>query len=408
MKDKSNTLVAVILYTSKTLSNREHPIMLRITQNRQRKYLSLGISCQEKLWNSDRNRPKTTHPNYQLISSIISEKIAEYEEKRLELKKEKKTVSADTLIQEVEKPMRNITVMKFLDEVIANLKEAKKIGNAGVYQDLKNVLTAYLGSKDITFSSLDYPFLVKLETFQRKNGNLETSLSTRFRTLRSLYNMAILQKIAKESEYPFKQFKVSKFDITTRRRALTKDQIKTLEAYTPKANTLEFESQQYFLFSYYGLGINFADIAFLKWSNEIGDRIFYKRMKTGKEINYKLQEQALKILDYWRPITGGDPDNYIFPILDKQRHITPTQIDNRIHKVLGRVNEDLKDIGKTLKFDIPLTTYVARHTFATVLKRSGVKTSVISEAMGHETEAITQTYLDSFENDVVDEAMTNL
>jgi integrase len=100
--------------------------------------------------------------------------------------------------------------------------------------------------------------------------------------------------------------------------------------------------------------------------------------------------------------------DYIFPILNKEIHITPTQKHNRIHKVLTRVNKELKNIGKALAIEVSLTSYVARHTFATVLKSSGVNTAVISEAMGHQTEAITQTYLKSFENSIIDEAMEHL
>ena len=76
--------------------------------------------------------------------------------------------------------------------------------------------------------------------------------------------------------------------------------------------------------------------------------------------------------------------------------------------MLAKVNKYLKDIGDKLKLPLPLTTYVARHSYATVLKRAGVSTAIISESLGHSSEKITQTYLDSFDNEQVDEAMKNL
>lgn len=116
----------------------------------------------------------------------------------------------------------------------------------------------------------------------------------------------------------------------------------------------------------------------------------------------------LEIIDYWKPVTKTSLDSYIFPILNDAVHITATQKHNRIHKVLVRVNRDLKAMAKQLGIEGNVTTYVARHTFGTVLKTSGVNTAIISEAMGHKTEAITQTYLKSFENSIIDEAMEHL
>ena len=91
-----------------------------------------------------------------------------------------------------------------------------------------------------------------------------------------------------------------------------------------------------------------------------------------------------------------------------QYHKTEQQRRNRLHKVITKVNDALKEIGKELGIPIDLTTYVARHSYATVLKRSGVSTAIISESLGHNSEKVTQIYLDSFENSQIDEAMKNL
>ena len=101
-------------------------------------------------------------------------------------------------------------------------------------------------------------------------------------------------------------------------------------------------------------------------------------------------------------------DDYIFPILDKQIHITKQQQYNRILKARRKINKNLKIIGKELNINIQITTYVARHTFATVLKRSGVNIGIISESLGHSDLKTTQIYLDSFENSEIDAAMKNL
>lgn len=158
-----------------------------------------------------------------------------------------------------------------------------------------------------------------------------------------------------------------------------------------------------FIFSYLNAGINFIDIAKLKYSNIVENHLIYNREKTKKLINVPLQTKALEIITKYH----NDKSPYLFPILSPF-HKTEIQIANRLHKVLAKINRHLKEIGEKLKLPVPLTTYVARHSYATVLKRAGVSTSIISESLGHSSERVTQIYLDSFDNEQIDEAMKNL
>ena len=116
-----------------------------------------------------------------------------------------------------------------------------------------------------------------------------------------------------------------------------------------------------------------------------------------------LQEKAIAILNRYR----SSQHKYIFPILDN-RERTQRQLRNRIYDVLANVNEHLDDIGKELGIELKISSYVARHSYATVLKRAGIATSIISESLGHSSERITQVYLDSFGNEQMDDAMKNL
>ena len=117
-----------------------------------------------------------------------------------------------------------------------------------------------------------------------------------------------------------------------------------------------------------------------------------------------LQPYAKEIIDRYK-----DSDNdYLFPILDDLAHNTVEQQIRRIKKVTYVANKNLKKIGEAIGLQIPLTTYVSRHSFATILKRSGVNIAIISEALGHSDWKTTQIYLDSFDNSQIDEAMKNL
>jgi integrase len=225
-----------------------------------------------------------------------------------------------------------------------------------------------------------------------------------FRTLRALLNKAREERYISPTHNPFVEFKISKFDTRTRKRAISKEEVRKIESVEVSDQPKLDLAKNVFLFSYYCQGINLTDIALLRWSDILQERLFYTRAKTGKDFNLRLLEPARRILDGYLPFTGSKSSNYVFPMLHAERHITPVQIDNRIHKLTGTINQGLKEIAALAGIETHLTTYVARHTYATVLKTSGVSIAVISEALGHGTEAMTQTYLKSFDNEVIESA----
>lgn len=401
--------VKVVLFTSKKLKNGEHPLMIRFIKDRKVKYLSVGHSCLPSLWDNENNEPKRKHPNYRELLIFIDKKKTEANKLLLNLEIEKEDFTIDELKQKYRVATKKITVLNYVDQIIEQLQKENRMGYAISHKDLKRVLLKYRQGKDFNFSDIDQAFLNKFEQDFRTQGISENSMGVYFRTLRSIYNKAIKEGYAKKGSYPFDEYKVSQLKEATRKRAITKADVQKIEAlHTEKESNL-FNAQSFFLFSYYCSGINFVDVAKLGWGNirQSGDSTFleYTRSKTGKAYTIQLLPPALRILEYYKSLRQG---NYIFPFLDKDRHKSAATIDNRIKKTKRQVNSDLKEIAKSTSIDVILTTYVARHTFATVLKRTGVSTSKISELMGHSSESITQVYLDSFEQDDLFEATKNL
>jgi integrase len=399
--------IDVILYTSKVLKNGDNPIMLRLIKDRKPTYISIGVGCSKNLWDDKKNLPLKKHPlSKELVIKI--EKI-KTEAKRLLMKFEDEKVdfSAEEFISKLKNHTKKTTVLQFAETVIEELLKADKVGNAGVYRSLRDVLLRFRNRKDFTFSELDFSFLIRFEQDLRERGDKETTMSVHFRTLRALYNRAVVQDFARKESSPFQVFKVSKFNTKTKKRAITKDDFKKIEALVFEKGTRLYNSQNVFVFSYYCSGINISDIIELQWTDNIlaNDFMEYERNKTHQSQMVKLLPPALDILAYYRKFSLG---GYVFPYLDKTKHITAVQIKNRIKKINKQVNDDLKLMAKMVGIEINLTTYVARHTFATVLKRSGVSTSKISELFGHGDEKTTQIYLDGLDMDDLYEATLNL
>ncbi len=402
-----STTVNIICYKSKTLKNGEHPLMLRICKDRKTKYQSLGISIKSEHWDFTRNRPKPICPNKDLINKIILDKELQFQKQILELKSDDKEFTASTLIAPKIR-VKQKTVGEFYDELVKELDATNKIGNARVYETSYKSLKTYTNSElDIPFSHIDVEFLKGYEKWLRQKNCAETSMNLYLRTVRSVYNRAIDAKHAKKATYPFDEYKVSKFSIKTEKRAIPKDvvkQIMNLDV-SKESEYVQF-SKDLFVFSYLCSGINFADMANLKTTNIVENRLVYIRKKTKKKINIPLCEEAKSILNKY--LESSSMRGYIFPIFDKAIHQTDMQRHYRRQKVLLKVNHGLKKIAEILGITANLTTYVARHSYATVLKNSGVNIALIGETLGHSDLKTTQIYLDSFENSQIDEALENL
>lgn len=397
--------INIICYKSKKLANGESPLMIRICKDNKVKYKSIGISVKPEFWDFAKNKPKIGCPNRDYILKIIIDKEAELQKQILELKAEEKEFTASTLIKSKEE--RKVkTVHDFYSELIEEMEFSGKIGNSRVYRDSIRSLESYYKEKlDIPFSTIDMGFLLGYEKWLRLRNCKESSMNLFFRTLRSIYNKAIERKYAKKDTYPFNDFKVSKFSIKTDKRAISKDNIKLImNLDLSKEKEYIQLSRDLFVFSYFCSGISFSDMANLKACNITNDRLIYVRQKTHRKINVPILDEAKEIMKKYI-----DSNNeYIFPILNHIIHKTKMQQYNRKKKVILKVNRYLKKISQMVGVEVNLTTYVSRHSYATVLKNSGVNIALIGETLGHSDLKTTQIYLDSFENSQIYEAMKNL
>ena len=442
--------VKVVYYKQKTLADGSHPFMVRITKDRKLKYLSTGLSLHPNYWNSDRKEIRRNYPEPgrdKLLKQLAAWE-AKYNGAAVALAEADEQHDAPAVAAkaiEGRKAARRIKLLAYCDELSAGYLKTGQAGNATVYRDLRNQLAKFvaaisnapapptgrgkadawvtwLNSYDIPFNRVDVAFCHEWEQTLRATGIREITLSLRFRTLRAVLNQAIAAKIMHDNAYPFARtvaekhkLQVGKFDVSTAKRAISRDELRKLEALQPTSERQRL-AKDVFLFSYYVGGINFVDLAQLRWRNLSGEvagtghpeRLSYERQKTGGKFSLRLLAPAAAIVATYRPFTYATSASYVFPVLDVSRHLTPHQVKSRLHKVLGQVNKDLKELGQLAGIATPLTTYVARHTFATTLKQAGTQTAVISQAMGHKSEAVTAVYLDSFASDMVDAAFEGL
>lgn len=398
-----STTIKAVCYMSKNLRNGEHPIMLRVCKDNKKKYISLGLSIKAEQWNFKTNSPKKSCANREKILIIINEKINELQRIALEKRVEGKDFTPTTLIESTTKtPQAQKTVDDFFQLYIQILKKENRIRYAKMFEMSYSSFIKFNKHLQIPFSDIDVAWLKRCESWMKRQQLCQSTISTKVRHLRVIFNYAIEENAIKPDCYPFKRYKISKLNTQTVKRAISKENV--LEIMQCKGGSqMEQLSIDLFVFSYLAAGINFVDMALLEPSNIVGTQLIYYRHKTKKLIHVPLQAQAMAIIEKYQK----GKSSYLFPILSSF-HKTEIQKFDRLHKILAKVNKNLKRIGEKLNISLPLTTYVARHSYATVLKRSGVSTSIISESLGHSSERITQIYLDSFDNEQINDAMKNL
>ena len=383
--------------------------MLRFTHDRTTKFVALGLSVEPHYWDKDTELVLPTCPERITLQSQIDRTLAGYHKKIQRLEALDIPVNFETLFDAKPACSVGITIEDGFKAEIERLESLGKINSATKHKYALQVLDGYKPTT-MALEAIDLDYLKGLELYLRQRGNKDNSIATRFAIFKAIYNKAVKEGKVTVKQNPFTLFQVGSLWAKTRKRAIDKDDIQRLiDLEIADGHTTEYRrlARDLFLFSYFTAGMNFGDIARLRYKDIVKGRVNYSRHKTQKLLSFQLVPNALQIIEKYSRANHAQED-YIFPILDRSEHKTAQQIFNRLHKVLRKVNRELKTLGEQIGLKMPLTTYVARHTYATVLKRSGVSVALISESLGHSDLSTTQIYLDSFENSQIDAAMQNL
>lgn len=400
--------IKVVLRTGKINKQGQSPLMLRFTHDRTTKFVALGLSVEPHYWDKDTELVLPTCPERITLQSQIDRTLAGYHKKIQRLEALDIPVNFETLFDAKPACSVGITIEDGFKAEIERLESLGKINSATKHKYALQVLDGYKPTT-MALEAIDLDYLKGLELYLRQRRNKDNSIATRFAIFKAIYNKAVKEGKVAVKQNPFSIYQVGSLWAKTRKRAIDKDDIQRLiDLEITEGHTTEYRrlAKDLFLFSYFTAGMNFGDIARLRYKDILRGRVNYSRHKTQKLLSFQLVPMALQILEKYG--TAGHGEDYIFPILNRHEHTSPQQIFNRLHKVLRKVNRELKVLGEMIGLGMPLTTYVARHTYATVLKRSGVSVALISESLGHSDLSTTQIYLDSFENSQIDAAMQHL
>lgn len=268
----------------------------------------------------------------------------------------------------------------FMEHVITGLEGCGKHVTARHYRTVLRTFLLFMGGREIRLGELTPVLVERFERYLADRLSRKNTISFYLRILRAVWRKAIACELIKSGPNPFAR--VYTGVEKTSKRAVSESVIHELKGLClPSGQEL---ARDLFLFCYYARGMAFVDLAHLTSDHIKGDLLVYKRHKTGQELRVRLLPEMKGLI---RRYKGHAPGKYLFPILKSE---SPSQ--KEYDSALRLQNKRLNAIGKRMGIE-HLSTYVARHTWASVAKQKGVPVEVISDCMGHTSLTTTHIYI---------------
>lgn len=306
--------------------------------------------------------------------------------------KEKADYTVDDIVSEYNRQPDCPTFFTFIRSMIAKKTAAKRDGTAKTYRDSLASFSSFRNGKDITFDDLNEDIINQYEAWMKDRGLKRNSSSCYLRTFKTLYLKAVELELTEDKDifrHVFTGF------ATTTKRAISIDAIKAIRKLNLENNPALAFARDMFMLSLYLQGMAFVDIAYLKKSDIRNGQLQYSRKKSGQTLTISWEKPMQEIVDAYSHLTKDTP--YLLPIITKQDGMERKQYEKAEHNV----NRNLKKIGEMAGLHIPLTTYVARHSWASTMRDMGNDITVVGKGLGHSDIKTTQIYLSTIDNSTV-------
>jgi integrase/recombinase XerD len=398
-----NSSVSISLDTRRAKKDGSYPIVIRISHGRNTINIQSGYDVIEKHWDSNNRKIRsscTTIDNVTRANNTLLKKKSDAVEiiVDLETKGILNTYSTKQLKERILGCSNNITYFEYTQSLIDILIRTNHVGNARNYKNTLDKLKSYRKGKDFKIEEINYRFLKDFEIEYLSNGNSYNGLSVYMRNIRAVFNRAIKDGLVDKALYPFQEYTIKEEE--TEKRAISLDAIMRIDELDLEESSGLFLARNLFLFSFYTMGTSFIDLAFMKKSNIKNDRIKYTRIKTGAKQDIAVIPEIQPILNYY--LEGKSSDDYIFPII-KGDDSNLVIVYKKVLWALQRHNKRLKKIAQLADIDDNLTSYVARHSFASIANEKGIPLTVISKMLTHKKLNTTQVYLADLSKNLMDD-----
>lgn len=387
-----------VKFRPSTVADHEGTIYYQIIHERKVRQLLTDYKVFSSEWDENRSMVTTTQKSERKSFILSIRERIRWDIERLtkidrKLDANGLIYTADDVIDEFNRYAHEYSLFNFMESLIARLKQNGKIRTSETYRSTLNSFKNFRQDEDIMLDCITSEIMEAYEAWHKKRGVAPNTISFYTRVLRAVYHRAVEDDII-EDRNPFR--KVYTGVDKTVKRALPLAVIKKIKALDLSLTPALDYARDMFMMSFYLRGMSFIDMAFLKKTDLKNGYITYRRRKTGQQLVIEWTKEMQMILDKY-PENKSD---YLLPVIRNPRLNERCTYRNTGYNI----NHSLKRIAGMVGVTIPLTLYVARHSWASAAKAKGIPLSVISEGMGHDSEATTQIYLASLDTTAVDKA----
>ena len=304
--------------------------------------------------------------------------------------------TAADIKKEFDQQNQSVTFYAYTKDQVEKLLSKEKFGTAKNYSSTLNSFNSFLNNSPIEISQIDNSLILAYNDWLEMKHVSKNTISFYMRNLRAIYNRAVKEDLVTQNN-PFAN--VYTGVDKTRKLAIDESDLYKLIQMDLNLKPSLCLARDLFVFSFCTRGMAFVDIAFLKKKDICKHMISYKRKKTGQVLKIRIEPCIEKILDKYEKMTRGS--EYIFPIVKTDNEFKNYQ---RYHIALIKYNRSLKQLAKLAEIEANLSSYSARHTWATIAHFHKIPLTIISEGMGHTSENTTKIYLSLLDNSVIDQA----
>ncbi len=357
-------------------------IKIRVSHQGKTRYIATPWYIEPHFWDNANGMPKPNYPNAKHLIIQLNQLLIDYEKRLLDLGTKVELMHINAVVDYLKRSVYTVDFFEFAEELISQMLTEGRKRNAEIYQTTVRRVKTFLNASRLDLSQIDFKFLTDFERYLRLQGLKTNSISVYFRTIRAIYNRAIDYGYIGLDSYPFRRFKIKSEN--TEKRNLSIDQLRRL-FFEPIPTEWTYY-RDVFKLSFLLIGINIKDLYFLQEYKN--GRIFYRRSKTKKLITIKVEPEAKELIQAYKG------QKYLLRFADD--YVNYRNFNKSVNKFLHR-------IAKYLEIDENLTTYYARHTWATIAANLGISKDIIGLALGHSTQVVTDIYIE-YDHRLIDKA----
>ena len=389
-----------VKFRASLVPGKEGTLYYHLIHQRSLRWISTDYHVFPDEWNDKKSVITVSNRNSRRAHLLLIQSKIDWEMKQMQrIIRDKEMDGIPYTIEDIAKEIHQLppsqSVFAFFRQQIAKKEQMQCIGTKSNYTSAANRFMEFRNQEDLAFSLMTREMMEMYQAWLWNRGVGQNTVAFYLRTLRTLYNKAVEAGQAPPNDI-FAHVQTS--SVRTAKRAINVKNIRKIENLElPTGSSLD-KARDLFLLSFYLRGMAFVDMAFLKKTDLKCSMVSYNRRKTHQNLNIEWMKPMQAIIDKYADQTKESP--YLLPILTGKESSPYTAY----RKVEHNTNYNLKKIGEMVGLKIPLTTYVARHTWASIALHMNIPIATISEGMGHNSYKTTQIYLQSLDVATINEA----